>query len=139
MKTTAAQTAKEIRTELKKAFPNQLFRVTSKTYSGGSSVRVYWDNGPTTAAVDAIVKRHEYGHFDAMDDMYHMSNVRKDISQVQFVLSDRHYSDEIRQEAFAFCTPGRESIDGYWSGDEVAFRMLREMDLTDGFKVPISA
>lgn len=64
-----AETAKCIRVVLKKAFPAVKFSVTSKTYSGGGSVRVSWTDGPTTKAVDAITAVFSGQGFDGMIDM----------------------------------------------------------------------
>lgn len=62
-------TAKLIRARLKGAFPNVKFSVRSDKYAGGSSIRVYWQDGPTTAMVDAIVKPYAGSGFDGMIDM----------------------------------------------------------------------
>ena len=61
--------AKLIRKDLRSAFPATKFRVRSKSYSGGSSIHVDWTDGPTPAAVDAVVKRYEGATFDGMRDL----------------------------------------------------------------------
>ena len=76
-----AQAAKLIRKELKQAFPGIKFTVTSKGYSGGDSVSIGWDNGPTYDAVCKVVRKYEYGSFDGMTDSYNYDNVRKDVPQ----------------------------------------------------------
>jgi hypothetical protein len=64
-----ADTAKLIRAELKKAFPKTTFSVRSKVYSGGSSIRVTWSDGPTDAAVQSLLNRFRGSDFDGMQDM----------------------------------------------------------------------
>ena len=51
-----ADTAKLVRSALKKAFPGVKFSVRSTSYSGGSSVRVGWTDGPQTAEVDKVAQ-----------------------------------------------------------------------------------
>ena len=96
MKTQSAQTAAAIRAELKKTFPEIKFSVTSETYSMGSSVNISYIDGVTTKQVEAVVKKYQYGHFDSMIDCYEVSNNRKDIPQVKFVMVRREKSDEAK-------------------------------------------
>ncbi len=63
-----AELAQIIRHDLKRAFPGVAFRVKTSRYSGGSSVRVYWTDGPIAAAVDAVVGRYKCEGFDGMTD-----------------------------------------------------------------------
>jgi hypothetical protein len=51
-----AETAKQVRAALKKAFPGVKFSVRSTSYSGGSSVSVGWTDGPQTTEVDKVVQ-----------------------------------------------------------------------------------
>ena len=99
MKTEAAQCAAMIRKELKQAFPNVKFSVTSDTFSMGDAVRIRWEDGPKVEAVDAITGKYQYGHFDGMIDMYENSNCRSDIPQVKYVQTNRNMS--ARSEALA--------------------------------------
>src|SRR5690349_12647508 len=79
----AADTAKLVRAALKKAFPGQRFSVTSKTYSGGASIRVDWREGPAREAVEKVVKVYEGGRFDGMIDLaYSVSHWLKDDGSV---------------------------------------------------------
>ena len=64
-----AETAKMIRAALKKAFPSVKFSVRLSRYSGGSSIRVDWFDGPTKGMVDALVGQYRGGGFDGMIDM----------------------------------------------------------------------
>lgn len=62
--------AANIRKELARAFPGQKFSVTSKSFSGGNSIDVWYEYGPTTEAVDKIISKFEQGSFDGSDDSY---------------------------------------------------------------------
>jgi Large polyvalent protein associated domain 29 len=64
-----AETAKLVRSALKKAFPGVKFSVRSSVYSGGASIQVGWTDGPSTKAVEAVAKAYEGGGFDGMIDM----------------------------------------------------------------------
>ncbi len=94
-----AHAAKLIRAELKKAFPLTKFSVTSESYSMGNSIRIHWNNGPTTNAVKEISKKYQEGHFDGMTDCYEYSNTRKDIPQVMFINVTRTITENIYLQA----------------------------------------
>ena len=64
-----AETARLIRSAVKKAFPNVKFSVRSDSYSGGSSIRVDWTDGPTTKQVNAIASQYEGSGFDGSIDL----------------------------------------------------------------------
>lgn len=110
-----AQAAKLIRTELKKAFPEIKFYVTSESYSGGNSVSIEYIDGPTQKQIQEIVDKYEYGHFDGMYDIYEYSNNRNDIPQVKYVQIQREISENIKNimldQWFSFFE-GFEKIEG---------------------------
>jgi Large polyvalent protein associated domain 29 len=64
-----AETAVYVRKALKKHFPGMKFSVRSKTYSGGASIDVSWTDGPTSGAVDEVIKRFAGATFDGMIDL----------------------------------------------------------------------
>ena len=64
-----AETAKLVRTALKKNFPGVKFSVRSSVYSGGASIDVSWVLGPTTKEVDAVAGQYESASFDGSIDM----------------------------------------------------------------------
>jgi len=64
-----AETAKLVRTVLKKNFPGVKFSVRSSVYSLGASIDVSWVLGPTTKEVDAVAGRYESASFDGSIDM----------------------------------------------------------------------
>jgi len=100
---THAMAAKAIRNDLKKAFPETLFSVKSRTYAGGNSVDVEWTNGPLSQEVNRIVGKYQYGHFDGMTDCYNYTNSRNDIPQVKYVQIRREVSEDIKQAVFEEC------------------------------------
>lgn len=112
MKTRAAEAAKAIKQELKKEFPAVKFSVKSQTYSGGSSVDVSWTDGPTTDEVDTILGKYEYGRFNGMEDMYEMTNVRKDIPQAKYVMSHRTMSAKVQEELSGYVAQNYQGAQG---------------------------
>ena len=93
-----AATAKEIRKELKKAFPGQKFKVRSDSFSMGNAVRISWINGVTEDAVEEITNKYQYGHFNGMEDMYEISNRRNDIPQVKYITTSRTITNDKKIE-----------------------------------------
>lgn len=88
--TTAAKAAKLIRQELKEKYPNKKFKVTSQTYSGGSSVNVTNFNGfgsrEEVEEMDRnVTRKYEAGSFNGMEDIYEYTNRNDDLPQVKFV------------------------------------------------------
>lgn len=89
--------AKNIRTELKQAFPSVKFSVKTEKYSGGNSVNIYWTDGPTDKQVKEIVDKYQEGHFDGMIDCYEYS--RSPWTDVfggsRYVSTNRSFSDKL--------------------------------------------
>ncbi len=138
-----AEAAKLIRAELKAAFPATKFTVSSKTYSGGNSVDVTWNNGPLVEAVKNIVDKYEQGDFNAMTDCYEYTNSR-DHAQVKYVFTQRNVSEEITMQSFndakkyfGFLENAVSLND--WLKDhsstvgQFLYRIVRKMDLTNGY------
>lgn len=90
--THAAQAAKAIRIELKKAFPSIKFSVTSSNFAGGNSVDIRYTDGVLREEVERVTRKYQYGHFDGMTDSYDHSNVREDIPQAKYVSVRREVS-----------------------------------------------
>jgi len=59
-----AEVAKIVRANLKEQFPAYKFSVRTSRYSMGSSVSVTWTDGPTTPAVNAVIKGYERVDYD---------------------------------------------------------------------------
>jgi hypothetical protein len=104
---THARAAKMIRAELRAAFPGVTFRVRSDSFAGGNSVDVSWTDGPLTDAVNAIVKKYQYGNFNGMEDIYEYSNSRNDIPQAKYVQTHRAMSPETRERI-------RKDLEAQW-------------------------
>jgi hypothetical protein len=66
--------AKNIRIELKTAFPSVKFSVKTKSFSNGNDINISWENGVTTEEVEKITSKYQYGSFDGMDDCYKYSD-----------------------------------------------------------------
>jgi hypothetical protein len=116
---TTAETAKEVRKELKRLFPGTKFSVRSSTYAGGSSISVRWTDGPrdrtnrTTGerGVWETVQRFAGATFDGMTDMKSyrgdvlLANEDGSLDMVRYgadyVQTDRRISREYREEAAA--------------------------------------
>lgn len=98
MKTTAAQTAKAIRTELKGARPlNGIkFRVTSSTYAGGDSVRVSFQDHPDKVdLVNEIADKYQMGNFNGMEDIYEY-DTNPDLPQVKFTFVENTMTESMK-------------------------------------------
>jgi hypothetical protein len=76
---TVAETAKLVRAALKEAFPGVKFSVRSTSYSGGSSVRAGWADGPQVAEVDKVVQPLAEGY------------------RSRYIFTEREFSDEYRR------------------------------------------
>ena len=94
-----AQGAKNVRKHLAHAFPGIKFSVRSKSFSGGDSIDVGWENGPTAQEVDAILDLYEDSTFDGMQDL----SIPKDspfpevFGGAMFVHGSRSFPDTIEE------------------------------------------
>jgi len=61
---------KNIKKELKKAFPKVSFSVRHKSFAGGDSIDISWNDGPLSEEVSKITDKYEEGSFDGMNDIY---------------------------------------------------------------------
>lgn len=68
------QPGKNCKKLLQSAFPHVKFSVRYSSYSGGNSLDVSWEFGPTTQAVEEIAKQFQRGPFDGMTDCYEYDN-----------------------------------------------------------------
>lgn len=99
--TGATDVAKNIRRDLKKHFAGVKFSV--RCSRGSSAINVGWTDGPTPAAVDAVIDRYQAGHFDGMTDSYedNESAFCEVFGSVRYVFSDRDRSDALTALALA--------------------------------------
>lgn len=88
--------AKNLRTELKRAFPAVSFQVRTEKYSGGNSVNVSWTDGPTREQVEKIANKYAGGTFDGMTDSYeHKRSPWTELfGEAKYVFCNRSYSDK---------------------------------------------
>lgn len=97
------ETAKMVRQRLKAAFPTTRFSVTTKKYSGGSSITVHWQDGPTDADVTAQVGAFHGAEFDGMQDLKEYHDALLDGQRVRFandyITTNRHYSHALYRQA----------------------------------------
>jgi len=95
--------AKNVRFELKAAFPGVKFSVKTQRYTGGDSLNVAWTDGPTTKQVDAIIQKYQGGSFNGMEDYYEYgNNVFNDIfGDAKYVFANRSYSNALVAECIA--------------------------------------
>ena len=141
----SAQTATAIRAELKKAFPEIKFSVTSENFSMGNAVRIHWTNGVSVEAVEMITDKYQYGSFDGMTDMYENNNVIKDLPQAKYITTSREITDEVYMSALTLLKDNitalnnKTSLDEYFSSDEdrhwgndvrnCLYRLIRHLNL----------
>lgn len=119
--------AKNVRIELKRAFPGISFQVRSKRFSGGNDLRVSWIDGPNKQQVEAIIKAYSAGDFDGMTDSY---DYRKDrafteaFGCAKYVFAERQYSDAAIASAIRTVT-NRYRFDGIAPPSVEDYRMGR--------------
>lgn len=89
--------AKNMRTQLRAAFPGVKFSVRGANFAGGDSITVGWEDGPTQKQVDAVVDRHQGGHFDGRIDYYVQSEDLwpEAFGRAKFVHTRREKSDRL--------------------------------------------
>lgn len=63
-----AEVAKMLRPFLKREFPGVKFSVRIERYAGGSSVDVFWTDGPTVDQVEKVSNGFRGGRFEGMTD-----------------------------------------------------------------------
>lgn len=145
-----AAAAKAIRQDLKKAFGIVKFEVRSQAYSGGTSVRVDWVDGPTTEQVREIVGKYQYGGYNWMGDIYENTNSRIDLPQVKFVQWQREISEKTKKECFEELQKTHAGFElvkdiwecsaelmkkwSVWTAGEYVHRILYKQDLTNGYQ-----
>ncbi|KKN64667.1 hypothetical protein LCGC14_0489360 [marine sediment metagenome] len=148
---------KNLRRELKDAFPETKFSVRSRSYSGGDSIDINWTDGPTTEVVEKISGKYQQGDFNGMEDIYEYSNsnVWPDVfGGAKYVMTNRSYSNEAYLQAVAevekewaiklkvsytsfnsayISNEDDKNVDDasnarYWSGSQLVNRKLSETD-----------
>jgi hypothetical protein len=95
--------AKNIRTELKRAWPGIKFSVTSERFSMGDAIRIKWTDGPTSKQVDDIANKYKAGSFDGMEDIYNYSSTGFNalFGDAKYISTSRENSDAAIAAALA--------------------------------------
>jgi hypothetical protein len=124
-KSSHALAGANIRKELTRAFPGIRFSVTSKSYTGGDSVSIGWELGPTTKEVDALTDKYQEGSFNGMEDIYETDreNVWPDIfGGAKYVQTSRHDGDG--NKVIACRLPSLVKRDSEWEYQNLAYRII---------------
>lgn len=89
--------AKNVRRDLKKAFPGVKFSVKSSY----TTINVSWQDGPTRRQVEDVIDKYQQGTFDGMTDCYeyHTSPFNERYGAVQYTFAERDHSEELRATA----------------------------------------
>lgn len=69
-----AEVAKWLRPFLKREFPGVKFSVRIERYAGGSSIDVFWTDGPTVDRVEKVTGGFRGGRFEGMTDCAYSAN-----------------------------------------------------------------
>lgn len=104
-----ARAAKNLKKELSLAFPGIKFSVRSDRFSGGNSIDISWDLGPTAKQVDAIADKYQRGSFNGMEDIYEYDSsaygdaVDAVLGRAKFVQTARHMGSVWEDAARQLC------------------------------------
>ena len=96
---TLVAAAKNLRSQLRLAFPGHKFSVTTDRFSGGDSLRVSWTDGPAVSRVEAIASQYKAGGFNGYDDIYeyNRSAWAQAFGDAKYVSCSRDYSPELTE------------------------------------------
>lgn len=85
--------AKNVRRDLKQAFPGVKFSVKSSY----TTINVNWQDGPTRSQVEAVIDKYQQGTFDGMTDCYeyHTTPFNELYGAVQYTFASRDHSEEL--------------------------------------------
>ena len=96
--------SKNLKRELRDAFPKIKFSVRASSYSGGDSIDINWIDGPTSEEIEKIANKYQHGSFNGMEDIYEYSksNVWPDVfGGAKYVMWNRSYSNDAYLQAVA--------------------------------------
>jgi hypothetical protein len=122
-------TAKLIRAALKESFPGVKFSVKSSSYSGGSSIRVSWTDGPSAAMVESVAGVFKGSYFDGQTDykgnVYAIVDGKMTSFGPDYIFCERQHSDEAVARAIAQVGRkyGADAIEGATVADFRAGRL----------------
>jgi hypothetical protein len=114
-----AETAKLLRAALKQHFPGIKFSVRSDTYSGGASIRVAWQDGPLTRAVNDVADAFSGATFDGMIDLKSYKDpVLIGAEHVHMGADYVFCNREVTEAHMAACIPAFEKLHGPYDPDK---------------------
>jgi hypothetical protein len=142
-----AQCAKDLVSELRRNFPASVkFSGKSKSYSGGNSVNISWEMGPTTKQVERYANKYQQGDFDGMTDCYNYRRDHRTQYSAKYVFCNRHIPTPIfeqmcRDYAALLGQPMPEGAESWnyrieQQGENITSlvnRLLSVFDLTQGY------
>lgn len=109
--------AKTVKAVLKKAYPMIKFSVRTSKYSMGSSITVYWTDGPTIKSVDALIGHYCGASFDGMTDSKSYHDADTTISK-DGTITHVHYAND-------YIFTSRE-VSNFEEKDKAAFAYILE-------------
>jgi hypothetical protein len=140
----ATEVAKIARKRLKAAFPGVTFSVKSHKYSGGSSVRVAYTDGPLSSEVEKVVCDLHGSDFDGMTD----SRTYRAPAEIEgvglarcgndYIFVSRHVSETLR-ERVAQWLDRRLSFDSPIDREQWLYRAMRKAAIVGGHLVIVKA
>lgn len=106
--------AKNIRIELKRAFPKLKFSVRSESFAGGNAIRISWTDGATEAQVSEITNKYSGGSFDGMTDCYNYESDTwtESFGSAKYISTSRAVSDELVARVLADLKAQYNTING---------------------------
>lgn len=115
--------ARNVRSELKAAFPGVKFSVRTSRFSGGDSLDISWTDGPTTKQVEEVTNKYKAGSFDGMVDLYtyNTTEFTEKYGDAKYIGTSRKYSVEFLEKVAQIVSEkyGKEApaISSYNNGD----------------------
>jgi len=91
-----ANSAKTLKGYLQQFFPGVKFSVSSRIFSGGSSIGIHYTDGPLYEEVDRIAGLFQHGWFDGMTDSYNYCPIKVGCAGAKFVNTHRKLSQELK-------------------------------------------
>ena len=137
-----ALAAANIRSELAKEFPGQVFTVKSDRFSMGCSVDIGWTDGPTLKEVEAITSKYQTSGFDGMTDRSYSTSTHWNtvFGGAKFVQEQRSYSDahQLAPDAGYWTQKERTETSFYVKPERPAARAAAPAASTTGVTVTIN-
>lgn len=89
-----AMCAKQIRQDLKKAFPEIKFSVRSESFAGGDAINITYENGIPECKIEEVVEKYIAGHYNSMEDIYEYKKNEDNIPRVKYLHVCRELSPD---------------------------------------------